>query len=261
MAGGLYFRKSSAVMENNTVSGNHADGEGSAMYLHYSSSVDMGHTTIASNTNPITSSVIYLFANGFTDAVFTMTNSIVDQTVGSNCSLPISGGGHNIDRDGSCDLNGSSIVMDPQLRPLADNGGGVLTHAIESDSPAVDAGAHSDVTIDQRGEARPQGQAADIGAYELEAVSYTFGVSNSGDSLALDWSEIGDDCDASLFSSDTPFGGYNLLAVVTEDTADVVLTPDENSYYYLDLENCAGGTDLAPSSFVGVFNFGVENGE
>jgi hypothetical protein len=55
---------------------------------------------------------------------------------------------------------------DPQLQPLADNGGGLLTMAITPDSPAFDAGENCPPT-DQRGAPRPQGAACDLGAYEL----------------------------------------------------------------------------------------------
>ena len=63
---------------------------------------------------------------------------------------------------------------DPLLLPLADNGGPTPTHALHHDSSAIDAVPVADctdaygnpLTIDQRGVARPQGAACDIGAYE-----------------------------------------------------------------------------------------------
>ena len=51
--------------------------------------------------------------------------------------------------------------------PLADNGG-ALTHAFRLDSPAIDAGDTS-LPTDQRGVARPQDLADDIGALESTA--------------------------------------------------------------------------------------------
>jgi len=70
------------------------------------------------------------------------------------------------------------INTDPMLGPLADNGGPTFTHALLAGSPAIDAGSATDstgnpdsagnpVTTDQRGVARPQGSANDIGAFEL----------------------------------------------------------------------------------------------
>lgn len=55
---------------------------------------------------------------------------------------------------------------DPQLAALADNGGPTQTMAIAADSPAFNGGANC-AASDQRGIARPQGSACDIGAFEL----------------------------------------------------------------------------------------------
>ena len=49
---------------------------------------------------------------------------------------------------------------------LANNGGATLTHALMTDSPAVDAAGSTGLATDQRGIARPQGAAFDIGAFE-----------------------------------------------------------------------------------------------
>lgn len=82
-----------------------------------------------------------------------------------------------MDNDGSCEFNsdGDLSNIDPQLGPLQDNGGPTETHALPSNSPAIDAGdpdgcldAGNDLLLtDQRGATRPQGAACDIGAYEL----------------------------------------------------------------------------------------------
>ena len=66
----------------------------------------------------------------------------------------------------------NNLVTVPFLLPLADNGGPTQTHALALDSPAIDAGDTS-LTTDQRGVARPQGAAADIGAYESQACDET----------------------------------------------------------------------------------------
>ncbi|MGP3948224.1 choice-of-anchor Q domain-containing protein [Streptomyces sp. 7N604] len=77
--------------------------------------------------------------------------------------------GHNLDRDNSCGLNASGDLprRDPGLGPLADHGGPTDTVALRPDSPALDAAADCPAA-DQRGIARPQGPACDIGAYELK---------------------------------------------------------------------------------------------
>ncbi|HSC09716.1 MAG TPA: choice-of-anchor Q domain-containing protein [Rhodanobacteraceae bacterium] len=62
-----------------------------------------------------------------------------------------------------------TIRTDPQLQPLADNGGPTQTHALAPGSAAIDAGSNSSgLATDQRGEpfARVVGAAPDIGAFE-----------------------------------------------------------------------------------------------
>jgi hypothetical protein len=54
------------------------------------------------------------------------------------------------------------------LQPLADNGGGLPTHALVAHSPATDLVPAADCALatDQRGIARPQGARCDAGAFE-----------------------------------------------------------------------------------------------
>jgi len=60
-------------------------------------------------------------------------------------------------------------LQDPLLGPLADNGGPTHTHALQLNSPAIDAGGNPlGLEVDQRGRARVSGLATDIGAYELQ---------------------------------------------------------------------------------------------
>lgn len=80
------------------------------------------------------------------------------------------GGAHNI--IGSADslfvLPKDTLSIDPLLAPLADNGGPTLTHALLPGSPALDAGDNLfALAVDQRGEPRVTGIAADIGAVEM----------------------------------------------------------------------------------------------
>jgi hypothetical protein len=79
--------------------------------------------------------------------------------------------GHNLCSDDSASFPSSSsrVNLDPQLAPLADNGGPTLTMALLPGSPAVDAGDEALApATDQRGMPRPIGFASDIGAFELE---------------------------------------------------------------------------------------------
>ena len=66
--------------------------------------------------------------------------------------------------------SGNNTFANPQLGPLADNGGPTLTMALLPGSPAIDAGtALGAPATDQRGVPRPQGAGVDIGAFECLA--------------------------------------------------------------------------------------------
>lgn len=67
-----------------------------------------------------------------------------------------------------------TAVSNPGLLPLANNGGPTLTHALTADSPALDTGGAICLATDQRGVARPQGSACDIGAVEKQQTFYIY---------------------------------------------------------------------------------------
>jgi hypothetical protein len=75
--------------------------------------------------------------------------------------------GYNISKDATCSFTQPTDHQntDPLLDSLQDNGGPTQTHALLPGSPAIDAGM-TDLAVDQRGIARPQRAADDIGAYE-----------------------------------------------------------------------------------------------
>jgi hypothetical protein len=76
---------------------------------------------------------------------------------------------------------------DPNLGPLANNGGPTFTRALLPGSPALDKGNSFGTTTDQRGGLRPHdmpavpnasgGDGADIGAYEVQAIDVVAAVS------------------------------------------------------------------------------------
>jgi CSLREA domain-containing protein len=94
---------------------------------------------------------------------------IASNGIGGNCELAsFTDDGHNLAlSDSTCP---GFTVGDPNLGPLQDNGGPTKTMAISAPSAALDqlpsTGASCAAT-DQRGLARPQGLACDIGAFEL----------------------------------------------------------------------------------------------
>ncbi|MBI3250131.1 MAG: CSLREA domain-containing protein [Deltaproteobacteria bacterium] len=173
----------SLTLVNSTVSGNTAQQDGGG--IHNQADARIRNSTIAENSiqTPGASEEI---ANA--DGVIILSNTLVVKTAGSTGTACGGDGlllslGFNLDNDGSCGFTnpGDLSNTDPQLAPLQDNGGPTKTHALPSNSPAIDAGdpdgcldAFGDLlTTDQRGAVRPiDGNqddqiVCDIGAYEF----------------------------------------------------------------------------------------------
>jgi hypothetical protein len=115
-----------------------------------------------------------LLDEGEGGSVLSLRDSIVSSGGGAagseNCLGPgVQSAGHNIDSLDQCSFDsvGDRVKTDPLLASLADNGGPTKTLALSPGSPAVDAGDADCPAADQRGVARPQGAACDIGAFEL----------------------------------------------------------------------------------------------
>lgn len=106
---------------------------------------------------------------------FAISNSIVYGNLGDIATFfdPVDAAGiNNIigPVGGSVTLPPDTLDCDPQLGPLADNGGPTRTHAIPGVSCARDAATNPlDFETDQRGEPRTDGAATDIGAFELQS--------------------------------------------------------------------------------------------
>ena len=87
--------------------------------------------------------------------------------------------GNNLDQGGTLGLAGAGDLnnIDPQIGPLQDNGGLVLTRALALGSPAIDAGSAPFPAVDARSIARALDgngdtvDTADIGAFEAPAIA------------------------------------------------------------------------------------------
>lgn len=100
----------------------------------------------------------------------------IKHNCGSYPSAYVSDGGGNIEYPGpnpqdSSDLLcvAGALVVDPQLLPLADNGGLVQTMALSASSPALSHAVSPCPASDARAIPRPQGKGCDAGAYERVA--------------------------------------------------------------------------------------------
>lgn len=150
--------------------------------------VDVVNSTIAANRAEVTGGGIYAYdldqpANPDDDAddaiglastivandlAASAPNDLAVQPPGSSVSFAASSS--LIEVPGTAPVSGGGNVLgaDPQLGPLADNGGATKTMLIAAASPAVDAGAANGLTVDQRGLPRSVGGGTDIGSVELQ---------------------------------------------------------------------------------------------
>jgi hypothetical protein len=88
--------------------------------------------------------------------------------------------GFNLESSDQCGFHagGDRVNLDPQLGPLASNGGPTATMALPATSPGVDRGSAFGLATDQRGVIRPiefpgianapGGDGSDVGAFELQ---------------------------------------------------------------------------------------------
>lgn len=179
-AAGMYLLSTdpgySALIRNSTISGNHAVLAAGGIFSL--GDLRLENSTVAFN--------VAGSAKGGGGVIVDGTNTELESNIIADNSP--SGPGAAADFDGSSNVTGANnlikisgamitvppdtITTDPQLGPLAANGGETRTHAISATSPAFDAGNNSASQLyDQRGPgfARVVGAAADIGAYEFDA--------------------------------------------------------------------------------------------
>jgi CSLREA domain-containing protein len=163
LAGNIAGAGGGGAVAGRTTTGTPHDGadgtqrDGSAV-ASYAVSLALLQDTIAAGIGRTT---LYLIAGSST-----VTNSILAGPCGVNGSK-LNDGGHDL-ASGAAGCPGAA--GDPKLGPLADNGGATTTMALGAGSAALDkvpASAASCPSTDQRGIARPQFAACDIGAFEL----------------------------------------------------------------------------------------------
>ena len=150
---------------NSTISGNTYQGYESA----FDPSVAITASTISGNGQAgLDFDGSKTVANG--GSAITLRNSIIAgnatvfDSIAHDCSAAPAMAGTNLDGDGTC---GAPKTAAPELGALADNGGQTDTLMPAGTSPVVDAAADcASLTVDQRGAARPQGNACDLGAVE-----------------------------------------------------------------------------------------------
>jgi CSLREA domain-containing protein len=174
--GGGIANSGTATMSltNVTVSGNRAEGDGGGIDQGVGGRADLNNVTVTGNTADISGDTgdgggIYN-AGG----TINLRNTIIARNRDNTPGSPDCGGaaftslGNNLIGDLSdCSFvaaGGDKTNVNPQLGPLADNGGSTFTHALLAGSPAIKARGGGPTRTDQRGVPR---RAPDIGAYEF----------------------------------------------------------------------------------------------
>ena len=136
--------------------------------------VTLANSTIAGNTGAEGGGV---YEHIFNDAVITLDHTIVGDNattyLGPDILGSVNANWSLVENTGSTSLTGANNVtgVDPQLGPLANNGGPTETHMIAATSPAHNAGDPAFVpppTVDQRGRPRVSGTRIDIGSVERQ---------------------------------------------------------------------------------------------
>jgi hypothetical protein len=158
------------TLASSTVSGNSArDFDGG---VHLGGTVGIiDNSTIAFNSAGAANST-----GGISAPALQVNSSIIARNTSAGAAADIAtlpgnlSGAHNLIEAGSVPLPPDTIVADPQLAPLALNGGLLApTHALRSRSPAIDQGSRPpDLDYDERFADRAIGPAPDIGAFEVD---------------------------------------------------------------------------------------------
>jgi cysteine-rich repeat protein len=189
-------------MTNVTLAGN-VGGQGGAV-AHGSAAV-FRNVTIVGNASSDGGGI---FSVG---PPMTLKNSIVAGNVlGGDCSGAFTSEGYNIVGDATCNAVDPTDHpnTDPQLGPLADNGGPGLTFLPRSGSPAIDGGDPAGctdadgqpLTKDQRGLTRPtDGNSDGTAVCDIGALEVSFcgdGVVQEGEECDDGNAEVGDGCNA-----------------------------------------------------------------
>ncbi len=168
--GGGITNGENMTITNSTISGNIASSVGAGILQNYEI-LKISSSTVVSNTGT------GIYNNNF--GVVFIKNTIAAYNLNNgtpaDCDGEIYSQGYNLIEDlTNCtfisqpeDLTG----LDPLLGPLANNGGQTETHALLSNSPAINSGVCTDhngslIANDQRGVFRPQGGTCDRGAVE-----------------------------------------------------------------------------------------------
>ena len=155
---------------NSTISGNGGNGIWACGATRTTPAITMLNSTVSGNAE---NAILLETQSCF--GLFDISNSIIDGdcmieelTATSSHNIESPGDTCGFDPDGTDQVNITKEQLN--LGELADNGGPTMTHALLPGSVAIDVipADMCEVDEDQRGVERPQGDACDVGAVEME---------------------------------------------------------------------------------------------
>ncbi|MES1245954.1 MAG: choice-of-anchor Q domain-containing protein [Acidobacteriota bacterium] len=217
----LFILRDDMTVLNSTISGNTAGADGGGLFLNglygYLSILE---TTVADNS-----------AGGFGGGLFTLAGTIqVRNSIAGDNSPNDLGNGlgsasfeaayslvENKDVSTVFDNGGNIFGQDPQLGPLADNGGPTRTHLPAPASPVINAGDPAFApppSTDQRGLPRIVNGRLDMGSVEVEMPAAAGTIQ-----LAVSAASVGETAGTITITA-TRTGGSSGAVSVTVNTAD-----------------------------------------
>ena len=252
--GGGIYSSSTMVIRNSTISSNDATGT-TAVGGGIDNNWDLTLESVTITENQADSGPgIYMRTNQPVELAF--QNTIIAENGAADCYFETAGSAQVVDNGNNfvgqvfsapddCRLvdgvNGNIVGGAVLLEPLGSNGGTTMTHRPQLDSPVVDAG-DTTLAVDQRGVARPQGAADDIGAVESQLCGAdTWSVDTLGEyEVAIDCFNAKTDPGEYTISVTTGFGVTNSPPPIDNTNADVSLVIDGDGTAGLDGGQLAG---------------------
>ena len=171
--GAIHVKTGTANIMLSTISGNSSANDGGAIYNN--DMLNINAATIANNMATANGGGI---ANNSATTPSLKNTIVATNTAATGVDVfstttPFTSNGYNLvgaDATNAFPATATDIEgMNPLLAPLANNGGTTFTHALQTNSPAYNTGAPSDVFNDQINNAVFDG-IRDIGAYEAQTI-------------------------------------------------------------------------------------------
>lgn len=281
--GAIDHAGSSMQLTNDTLSHNSVSDNGGGLYNRGSAS--LLHVTIGANSASGSETGGNIYIDGDSAALSMHSTMVANAGSGGNCFNnlgTITSQGYNLESTDTCGLGavGDIVNADPLLGPLQYNGGPTWTHALLPGSPGIDAGDNSGCpATDQRGVARPQGSACDIGAYEYGVAPPqppVVTVSTSGTDASLTWPAVLLDIDGNpvvvttyqVWRSEVPYfapGDGSSPTPIAEVPTPGYLDPGvladvTHNYFYIVRAGSSAGLSSSNSNRVAEFTLGLVPG-